>query len=192
MMNLPSFSIVYETENLSNVDFSNVYRSLASLDAQKKSPKSANEFLLIDTGNTPENIIQELCSMYSWLKVKKMPGVGYYQSKMLGARLVTGEIVVFADSDCIYETYWLKNLLSTYLLDENINIVAGETSTPIRNLYDLAIAIHYLFPRFSGYENVYKSNGYSMNNVSFRRSFILENCILTDLPLYRANCYVHA
>jgi glycosyltransferase involved in cell wall biosynthesis len=191
-MNLPSFSIVYETENLSSVDLKNIYHSLASLNMQEVSLESANEFLLINSGNLPDNIIQELCLTYKWIKVKNLPDIGYYQSKMIGASLVTGQIVVFADSDCIYDKGWLKNILSTFLSNENINVVAGETSTPIRNLYDLAIAIHYLFPRFSNCKDIYSAKNYSMNNVSFKRSFLLENPILTDLPLYRASCYVHA
>lgn len=190
-MNSPSFSIVYETENMSNVDLKHIYSSLDSLESQELSPKYASEFLLINSGHISVDTIEVICGRYNWITVRSFTGIDYYQSKMIGASLVTGEIVVFADSDCVYDRYWLKSLLSTFSQHENTNIVAGETSTPIRNLYDLAIAIHYLFPRFSNLVAPYSVKGYAMNNVAFRRDFLLKNPISYNLPLYRASCYIH-
>lgn len=188
---LPSFSIVYETENLASVELENIYRSLASLATQDVSPEQANEFLIIDSGNAPAEVIEQLCSTYPWITVRKVPGIGYYEAKMMGATLATGEIVVYCDSDCVYEPNWLRNVLTLFLQKLDINVVAGETSTPVRNLYGLAIAMHYFFPRYSGREHPYKSKGYFLNNVSFRRDFLLQNPIPTDLPLYRGKCEVH-
>jgi len=110
---------------------------------------------------------------------------------MMGASLATGEIIVFCDSDCIYESNWLRNIL-TLFLQLDIDVVAGETSTPVRNPYELAIAMHYFFPRFSCREHPYESKNYFLNDVAFRRNFLLQNPIPTNLPLYRGNCYVHA
>lgn len=187
----PSFSIVYETENLASVELENIYRSLASLAAQDVSPEQANEFLIIDSGNAPAEVIEQLCSTYPWITVQRVPGISYYEAKMLGATLATGKIVVFCDSDCVYVSNWLRNLLTTFLQNSDINIVAGETSTPLRNPYELAIAMHYFFPRFSGREQPYESSYYFLNNVAFRRDFLLQNPIPTDLPLYRGNCSIH-
>jgi glycosyltransferase involved in cell wall biosynthesis len=188
----PSFSMVFETENLASVELENIFRSLSSLAAQDISPELANEFWVIDSGNAPPEVIAELCSEYPWISVKEAPGVGYYEAKMLGASLATGEIVVYCDSDCVYVSNWLKSLLSTFMSNPNINVVAGETSTPIRNAYDMAIAMHYFFPRFSGQENAYASQNYFLNNVAFRRDFLIKNPIPTNLPLYRGNCSTHS
>ena len=68
-MNLPSFSIVYETENLSSVDLKNIYHSLASLNMQEVSLESANEFLLINSGNLPDNIIQDWTFLEEFKKI---------------------------------------------------------------------------------------------------------------------------
>jgi len=187
----PSFSIVYETENLESVELENIYRSLASLAAQDISPAQANEFLIIDSGDAPAEVIEQLCSMYPWITVRRVPEIGYYEAKMMGASLVTGEIIVYCDSDCVYEPNWLRNMLSLFLQNSEINIVAGETSTPVRNPYELAIAIHYFFPRFSGQEHPYESQHYFLNNVAFRRDFLLQHPIPCDLPLYRGNCCLH-
>lgn len=189
---IPSFSIVYETENLASVELENIYRSLGSIAAQDVSPEQANEFLIIDGGNAPPEVIEELCSKYSWITVRQAPGIGYYEAKMLGASLATGEIVVYCDSDCEYETNWLREILTTFWQRSDINIVAGETSTPVRNPYEFALALHYFFPRFSGKKQPYESTRYFLNAVAFRRDFLLQHPIPCDLPIYRGNCVVHA
>jgi glycosyltransferase involved in cell wall biosynthesis len=186
----PSFSIVYETENLSSVELENIYRSLASLATQDISPAQANEFLIVDGGYAPAEVIEELSSKYPWINVKQVPGISYHEAKMKGATLATGEIVVFCDSDCVYEPNWLRNML-TLFQNREINIVAGETSTVIRNPYELAVAMNYLFSRFSNREHPYKSDHYFLNGVAFRRNFLLQNPIPCDLPLYRGHCKVH-
>lgn len=188
---LPSFSIIYETENLSSVELDNIYKSLASLKQQELSPKSANEFLIVDGGNAPKEIIEQLCSKYSWIKVISIPGISYHAAKMKGAAIATGEFVIFCDSDCVYEPNWLRNILTPLIEHPEINIVAGETTTPIRNPYELAIAMNYLFRRFSRKETPYETNHYHLNGVAFRRTFLLQNPIPIDLPLYRGHCKVH-
>jgi glycosyltransferase involved in cell wall biosynthesis len=188
----PSFSMIFETENLASVELENIFRSLSSIAIQDISPEQANEFLVIDGGYAPPEIIAELCAKYPWITVKQAPGVGYYEAKMLGATLVTGEIVVYCDSDCVYVPNWLSSILSTFTTNPNVNIVAGETTTPVRNAYEIAIAMHYFFPRHSNHESEYLSNYYFLNNVAFRRHFLIKNPIPTNLPLYRGNCFTHS
>jgi glycosyltransferase involved in cell wall biosynthesis len=187
----PSFSMIFETENLATVELENIYQSLASLAAQHLPPSQANEFLIIDSGDTPAQVLEELQSSYPWITIHRAPDISYYEAKMLGASLATGEIVVFCDSDCTYVSNWLEDLLTVFQEKSEANIVAGETSTPIRNIYELAIAIHYFFPRFSNRETPFETQGYFLNNVAFRRKFLLEHPIPTHLPLFRGNCYIH-
>jgi len=78
---LPSFSIVYETENLSSVELDNIYRSLASLVAQDLSPEQANEFLIIDGGDAPAEVIEQICLMYPWITVQRAPGISTTKQK---------------------------------------------------------------------------------------------------------------
>ncbi len=188
---LPSFSIIYETENLSSVELENIYRSLASLAKQEISPEQANEFLIIDGGNAPPEVIKELCGKYPWITVSLEPGIGYHEAKMKGATLATGEIVIFCDSDCVYTPNWLKDILTTFQQNSEINVLAGEASTPIRNPYELALALHYFFSRFSGNEQPYISQHYCLNGVAFHRDFLLKNPLPINLPLYRSNCNIH-
>lgn len=189
---LPSFSIVLETENLANADLEGLVNSLASLVNQDVSPTAANEVLLIDSGDAPPKLLGQLCDRYPWIKIHPAPpSTGYYRAKMLGASLATGEIVVYADSDCVYEPHWLRTILATFTLGEQVQVVAGETTTRGRGPYGTAMALTYIFPQFSGKTELTQTSQYFLNNVAFRREFLLQNPIPAELPLYRGNCVVH-
>ncbi|HTL87926.1 MAG TPA: glycosyltransferase family 2 protein [Leptolyngbya sp.] len=188
-----SFSIVLETENLATADFAGLIRSLSSLANQDPSPIEACEVLLIESGDIPEELLMRLTQQYRWIKVCSAPSeTEYYQSKMLGAKLATGEIVVYYDSDCVYESGWLKKMLTPFTESAEIQIVAGETTTSGVGIYGTAMALGYIFPQYSGRTKLTPGTHYFLNNVAFRRSFLLAHPIPTDLPLYRGNCAVHA
>jgi glycosyltransferase involved in cell wall biosynthesis len=55
------------------------------------------------------------------LEVKK----GSYAAHNAGLKVVTGEIVVFKDSDCIPESDWIENGVSALCQDPNNGLVAG-------------------------------------------------------------------
>ncbi|MFP4298457.1 MAG: glycosyltransferase family 2 protein [Spirulinaceae cyanobacterium] len=190
---LPSFSLIVETENLLNADIEGLSHSLASLVQQTLSPEKANEVLLLDSGNAPPELLFQLCDRYPWIKVYPVPeSAGYYQAKMIGAKAATGEIVVYCDSDCIYEPSWLENLLRPFAQNPEIPIVAGETMTGGVGIYGTAMVMAYIFPPFSGETNLAPDTQYFLNNVAFRRDFLLRHPIPTQLPLYRGNCAIHA
>ncbi len=190
---LPSFSIVLETENLVNADFQGLVRSLECLAAQDPSPSLANEVVLIDSGDTPTTVLNQLCEQYPWLKVHAAPaGIGYYESKMIGAAIATGEIVVYYDSDCLYNSHWLRSILTPFAERRDVHIVAGETTTRGVGVYQTAMALTYIFPQYSGRSQPTPIQQYFLNNVAFRRSLLLKYPIPTHLPLYRGNCVIHA
>jgi len=190
---LPSFSIVLETENLVNADLKGLSQSLASLAQQDVSPTHANEVWLIDSGDAPANLLEQLCEKYPWIKVHQVPpGTGYYKAKMLGAELSSGEIVVYFDSDCSYETNWLRNILMPFTDKDQVQLVAGETMTRGLGIYGTAMVIAYIFPPFSGEKTLTPTSQYCLNNVAFRRQFLLKHPIPIQLPLYRGNCAIHA
>lgn len=189
---LPTFSIILETENLANADLDGLVKSLASLVNQDVSPAKANEVLLIDSGDAPLELLGQLCDRYPWIKIHPAPSsTGYYKAKMLGASLATGKIIVYADSDCIYESHWLRTILTTFTQNPSIQIVAGETTTRGQGAYGTAMALAYIFPQYSGKTELEPTSQYFLNNVAFRREFLLQNPIPTELPLYRGNCVIH-
>jgi len=185
-----TFSIILETENLETSDIKRLQQSIVSLAAQL--PEQANEVVLIDSGNTPRQLLNQLQLIYPWLTIKSAPPeTEYYESKMLGLEWTTGEIIVYYDSDCIYESDWLATLVSSFD-NVNIQIVGGETTTDGVGLYGTAMALCYIFPQYSGRSDLFPVNQYFLNNVAFRRSVLEAIPIPTDLPLYRGNCVIHA
>lgn len=191
--NLPSFSLVLETENLANADLDGLAQSLASLGLQDLPLTAANEVLMVDSGSTPAQLLKQLCDRYPWLTVHQAPPtMGYYKAKMLGAALATGKVVVYCDSDCTYESGWLRSLLLPFTQDHDVQLVAGETTTRGAGFYGTAMALTYIFPQYSGERSLAPTTQYFLNNVAFRREFLLENPIPDVLPLYRGNCVIHA
>jgi glycosyltransferase involved in cell wall biosynthesis len=191
--NVPSFSIVLETENLSNTDFEDIFRCLDSLDSQDISPTNANEVLLVESGDAPPDLIEKLRVSYPWITIHQVgPETGYYESKMYGSRYVTGEIVVFCDSDGTYQPGWLKNLLLPFIGNSDIQIIAGETSMAVTGSYSLAMVLIWAFPPFSHREELYESHDYLANNVAFRRDFLIRYPIPSGIPIYRGNGMIHA
>jgi glycosyltransferase involved in cell wall biosynthesis len=190
---LPSFSIVLETENLATADLAGLHQAIAGLAVQDLPPTQANEVLLIDSGDLPPGIAQQLRTQYPWLTIhRSAPHLNYYAAKMLGASLATGEIILYYDSDCLYEPQWLRSLLTSFT-DPQVQVVAGETRTRGIGLYGTAMALAYIFPPYSeGETGLQPGAQYYLNNVGFRRSFLLDHPIPTVLPLYRGNCVIHA
>jgi glycosyltransferase involved in cell wall biosynthesis len=192
-MALPSFSIIIETENLSSAELAGLSRCLDALATQDLSPTIANEVLIVESGDVPVDVIERLRQDYPWLTFRRTePGVDYYTAKMQGVSFTHGEVIVFCDSDCTYETSWLRNLLTPFAENQEIQVVAGETTTPILGSYGLAIAMTYIFPRFSRLQALQPSSSYFCNNVAFRRNFLVKHPIPSQLPIYRGNCVVHA
>jgi glycosyltransferase involved in cell wall biosynthesis len=189
-LNERTFSIILETENLETSDIKRLQQSIVLLAAQ--SPEQANEVVLIDSGNTPKQLLNQLQLNYPWLTIKSAPPeTEYYESKMLGLEWTTGEIIVYYDSDCIYEGDWLATLVGSFD-NVNIQIVGGETTTDGVGLYGTAMALCYIFPQYSGRSDLFPVNQYFLNNVAFRRSILEAIPIPTNLPLYRGNCVIHA
>jgi glycosyltransferase involved in cell wall biosynthesis len=140
-MTVPSFSIVLETENLANADLEGLTNALSSLVQQDCSPEQAKEVILIDSGDAPPTLLEQLSDRYPWIKIHPAPpSTGYYKAKMLGAELATGEIVVYADSDCLYEPHWLRTILTSFADHPERQIVAGETTTRGWGPYGTAMA----------------------------------------------------
>lgn len=189
---LPSFSIVIETENLSVTEVAGLEESLDSLVQQSPSPSQANEVLIIESGDTPTDVLEHIQKKYPWVKVVFIESdIDYYDAKMEGARRATGEVVVYADSDCIYEPNWLRSMLAPFKAYSDIQIVGGETAIRGSGPYAVANAISYFFDGHSYSEDLYNSSTYFFNNVAFRRQFLVDNPTDHDLLLYRGHCVLH-
>lgn len=147
---------------------------------------------MVETGDVPEAVLGEIRDHYPWVKTQRIDaGLEYYQAKMRGIELTTGEVVVLCDSDCVYNEGWLAAMLIPYA-QEKVEFLAGETSLAIDGPYGLAMALVYIFPRYTRRESLAAAGGYFCNNVSFRRRLIEQFPIPGELPMYRGNCVIHA
>ena len=168
--NLPSFSIFIETANLRLAKVGRLRTALESISRQKPSPHSADEVALLEDGNLPEAVLEELCREFSWLKIYRIPeGQTYGDQKALGANNLESEVIVFADPDCIYRQDWLFSLLRTFVEYPEVGAVAGETTIPITGPFTFSAALFYFFPRFSGDRDPAPARGMYFNNVAIRR-----------------------
>ena len=195
-----SFSIIIETENLASADLPGLFRGLDALQAQTLSPLQAEDVILVETGDVPPELLTRICEEYPWIVTRRIdPELEYYQAKMRGVELTTGEVIVLFDSDCLYNAEWLASLLAPFAR-EDVQMVAGETSLKVTGPYDLAMALTYIFPRYTRRDykavdptaDIQPTSGYFCNNVAFKRSLLADFPIPGNLPLYRGNCVIHA
>jgi glycosyltransferase involved in cell wall biosynthesis len=189
---LPSFSIVIETENLAMTDIAGLEESLDSLAAQDPSPAQANEVIVIESGDVPAELLDRLKAKYPWVRLVRAEGdLSYEGAKVEGARRATGEIVLYADSDCVYEPGWIKGLLAPFAAYSDTCVVAGETAIRGKGPYALAIALTFFFDGHSGRKDLYQMPNYYFNNVAFRRQFLLDNPPSVSGASYRGRIVVH-
>jgi hypothetical protein len=190
---LPSWSIVIETANLQTADQSDLITSLDSIASQDPSPAEANEVVILDSGEAEPELLKDLLARYPWARVEQIPeGTDYGDQKSLSAEFTTGEVVVFADSDCTYDKGCLASYLETFAQRSDVEIQAGETAILIRGPFTLAMALVYFFPRFSYEREVSPARGFYGNNVAFRRD-VLARCPFPEgLPVYRGQNVIHS
>jgi hypothetical protein len=189
---LPSYSIVVETENLSLADDECLWRSLASISrSMERVNYPPEKLLIVNSGDLPEETCNQLAVKFPSIELLRAPpGANYYESKMLGVYHSTSDIVVFADSDCQYNRDWLSGLLEPFR-DPTVSVVAGETSFLGRGPYVLAMNIIHSFDGYSDGATPHPVNGYYANNFAARRELFVAHPIPTRLPLYRHGCSWH-
>jgi hypothetical protein len=188
----PSFSIVIETDNLTSVHLDELRSCLDSLEAQGEVLRGADGVFVADGGVVSEQVLQELNDRYPWLTVLRVDaGASYVELKLAGALETKSEVIVFCDGDVTYEQGWLAALLDGFRERPDADMIAGETTTPIRGPYSLAFGLSFNFPRLTGDSRLSPSPTYWANNVAVRRA-TLERIPLPDpTELFRGQNLVH-
>lgn len=148
--------------------------------------------MLTHAGEVPREVLERLSANYPWLRLHDMPGAEYADMKAEAQEVTTGEIVVWADSDCRYNPDWLRSLITPFAERPDIGIVRGETTVEIVGPYSLANALSFNFPRFSGEAELTGSPHYHANNVAFRREVLEQVPLPRTGSLARAHFYVHS
>jgi hypothetical protein len=189
----PSFSIVVETANLRTARHQRLIESLDSLANQVPSPAQAREVVVLDSGEAPPELIATLRSRYPWISICQLPPeTDYGDQKSLAASVASGEVVVFVDSDCLYQPGHLASFLNGFASRPDVEVLAGETAVTITGPFSLAMALVFFFPRFSYATEVAPSRGFYGNNVAFRRDVLLRCPFPSGLPIYRGQNVVYS
>jgi glycosyltransferase involved in cell wall biosynthesis len=188
-----SVSILIETANLSTAELRCLSECLRSLERQTHPIADVREVVVLDASEVPGDELRQVCQAFPWVELRPVGSdVGYGNVKALSAAHARGEIIVLCDSDCRYEPEWLERLLEPLAQRPDIQILSGETTTPISGPYSLAIALTFVFPRFSGERELAPALWYWANNVAVRKSAFERLPLPSDLPVYRGQNVVHA
>jgi hypothetical protein len=83
-------------------------------------------------------------------------------------------------------------MLAPFRERDDVHIVAGETTTPIRGPYGLAMALTFVFPRFSRDRALVPSRTYWANNVAVRRRLLEQVPIPDQFPVFRGQNIIHS
>jgi hypothetical protein len=192
-MPLPSFSVVVETDNVELDELDALTACLDSIGRQQPLLARADGVLLVDGGKLPATLVETLRATYPWLTIAPTaPAALYIAHKAAGAAHSASEVVVFCDSDIRYEAGWLEALLTPFDGRPDVEIVGGETTTPIGGPFSLAIALTFVFPRFTGESELAPSPTYWANNVAIRRTVLERSPIPDPAVLYRGQNILHS
>lgn len=191
MTEYPDFSITIETLNLHHEPITRFREMLESLAAQTLSVRAAREVVVLDSGQADPVELRGVCADFEWVTLVEIDHeISYDRAKMLGVETTTAEVIVFADSDCVYEPQWLESLLEPFT-DPAVQVVAGETSTRIHGPYSMAMAMTCCFPRYSGEAQVGTAEYYEFNNVAMRRELLERAPFPEELPAPRGCGFLH-
>ena len=94
-------------------------------------------------------------------------------------------MVVFFDSDCVYEAGWLRGLIEGLGDRPDIDVLGGETMIRTDSAWALASAVLFSFEFYSGRGAVYDAERFHFNNVAFRRAVLDEAPPPVRLPVFR-------
>ena len=185
----PTFSLVIETENLGMAGLGDLKDTLESLKSQTYPITNAKEVLIIAAGHISPETFSFLEKNYPWVMVHRVnEKLEYMQSKQRGASVVTGDIVIFADSDVVYDITWLENILYGYISAPGATIVTGETR--IRNfntsIYSVAVQLVWVMNIVRSPNHPVFVNHFHLNNFAIKREVFLQAPVFLGLPIYRA------
>lgn len=155
--------------------------------------ENADAVMLLVSGQLSEKELHALDQQYSWLTLKIMPeGTSYALLKADSADLVESQILVMCDCDCQFQENWLYELLGPFRRGFEADLAAGETTTLITGPYSLAIALTYIFPRFSGENACKPSQVYWANNFAVRRELFIKLPVPDFTGLFRGQNIIHS
>ncbi len=87
-------------------------------------PKDKYEIIIVDNNSTDKT--REIVKKYPVTLIEQKKIQSSYTSRNAGIRKAKGEILAFADADCIVDKDWLKNSVKVLRKNPIIDIIAGK------------------------------------------------------------------
>jgi len=186
-MAMETFSIIVETENLGMAQLTDLEASLNSLKEQTFPIKKAKEIIVLAGGHVSKDVEKMLNKKYPWVKVQKIKeGLDYIGAKAVGCRFASGDILIFVDSDSVYEKTWLANLLKVFPKYPDADVVCGDTAPIINSNYAMALAMSWMFIVRGPMNKPIKIYQVPMNNFAIKRGVLAKVPLPKNLPFYRS------
>ena len=85
------------------------------------------EVILIDDGSTDET--RSIADDYPQVVFHYQANRGLSEARNVGARLASGEIIAYTDSDCVADRHWLLYLVEA-MRDQNVEAIGGPNVSP--------------------------------------------------------------
>lgn len=195
---MQTVSVIIEWENAKLSELSRAERMLSQLGRQmaeiaSKRALHAELIVLYDSETiseaVPRTAVEAQISSDAWpgpIRLEPAPRQHYYEQKNTGARLATGEYLVFLDSDVVPEDGWLAALL-TAVEQPNAGFIGGEAYHSTETFYDRLFAGFWTFLPRRDTRGLYKSGSFYANNLAVRRDLFLAHSY-PDGPAYRGQC----
>lgn len=132
-----------------------------------RSPSIAAEFLdavMTEVARSPGLLVEHV----------EMEGPGYFSAKNSALRYGVDDVLVFCDSDCVYQEDFLLKM-SAALRDDGDRVVYGTTFAAEASGFGAISALTWLFPpRSVGYGDSWPRSRWA-NNFALRRSILRES-----------------
>lgn len=177
-------SVIIEWENAKLSDLERAERMLAQLGRQMAEASArrgliAELLVLYDSEAVdpavPGAAIETQIDAAAWpgtIQLIAAPGQRYYEQKNKGARLSSGDILIFLDSDIVPDEGWLEGLLAA-LDNPAVGVVGGEAYHATETYRDRIFAAFWRFPTRRTSRGLYRHTVFYANNVGFRREIFL-------------------
>jgi glycosyltransferase involved in cell wall biosynthesis len=109
----------------------------------------------------------------------------YYAAKNRGFDASTGDVVVFADSDCWPDEDWLEQMVAPFA-DAEVKVVAGRTTYRDDTFGRAASAVDFLY--FTNPRDPKATLNFYANNVAFERNIFAAHRFPDEPEIYRGAC----
>jgi hypothetical protein len=175
-------SIIVEWENAVLSELQRARDMLRRMQAQALA-RSGDQFEILVMYN-PEQVQRGLiegvlatdavAELKNAFRLVAAPGMHYYDLKNEGARLASGEVIVFLDSDVIPDDGWLDGLLGVLETNPGVNVVTGSYYVDPVDFVGRAFAVNWFFTLRPAQAAIGPCAKFFANNVAFRKAFFLD------------------